>query len=74
MSWKDALEAYKAVRGYAGALTPEERRTMVAAQAALQGRCCGQRSPLTPAQLDEVLRIGAKAVAYAWAHGIALPR
>jgi hypothetical protein len=74
LSWKDALLAYKAVRGYAGALTPEERRAMVAAQAALLGRCCGQANPLSRAQLDAVLAIGTKALAYAHAHGIGIPR
>jgi hypothetical protein len=73
-SWKDALALYRLVRGRAGALTPEERRAMVEAQAALQGRCCGAPSPLGKGQLDEVLRIGAKALAYAQAHGLPIPR
>jgi hypothetical protein len=74
LSWKDALAVYKAVRGYAGVLTPEERRTMVEAQGALLGRCCGQTNPMSRAQLDAVLAIGAKALAYAHAHGIGIPR
>jgi hypothetical protein len=62
-SWKDALEAYKAARGIPGALSPEDRQTMVHAQTLLLGRCCGQKSLMDPSQLAEVLRIGRKAAA-----------
>ena len=73
-NWKDALVLYRLVRGRPGALTPEERRAMVEAQAALQGRCCGAPSPLSKAHLAAVLEIGTKALRYAKEHGIAVPR
>ena len=73
-NWKDAIALYRLVRGRPGALTPEERRTMVEAQGKLEGRCCGAPSLLSKTQLAEVLAIGNKALSYAKAHGMPIPR